>query len=222
MLTAQLGLLAGVLVFIFWGGLPTRRAILANWPLIAAGLVPIGLYSIVLVRSRYTAGAFALLFVAMLAGIRLPSNQRTHLFAKHVTAAVMATILFSVVAYLADSAYLTNTVYGYPTQKDYIRAAEGLRDLGLTAGDPVAVIGSGAIEYWARLDRLKIVAEVYAPGPSNLPFWGATPARRETVYDCLRRAGAKVVVAWSPPTGKEPGWERIGNTNYYAYFLARP
>ncbi len=218
-LTAELGLLAGVLTFIFWGGRPARRAILANWPLITAGLFPIALYSLVLVRSRYTAGAFALIFVAVLAGIRLPKNEKALEFARYVAAAVMVTMLFSVVAYLAETAYVTNTVYGYPTQKDFIRAAEGLRTMGLHPGDPVAVIGSGAIEYWARLGRFKIVAEVYAPGTSNTRFWGATPDRRLTVYECLSRAGAKAVVAWSAPPGREANWIQIPGTNYYAYFL---
>jgi len=222
MLTAQLGLLAGTLIFILWGGVATRRAILSNWPLIAAGLFPMGLYSFVEVRSRFIGGALALLFVAILAAIRLPSDGRTAAFTKHVAVGVMATMLFSVAASLADTAYLANTVYAYPTQKDYIRAAEGLRDMGLKAGDPVAVIGTGAIEYWARLDRLKIVAEVYAPGISNARFWGATPERRTAAYDCLRRAGARVIVAWSPPTGKEQGWKQVASTNYYAYFLTPP
>ena len=53
LLTSQLGLLAGVLTFVLWGGVPTRRAIVSNWPLIAAAGLSIGLYSLVLVRPRY-------------------------------------------------------------------------------------------------------------------------------------------------------------------------
>jgi hypothetical protein len=219
MLTSQLGLLAGLLVFVLLGGRPTRRAILAKSPLIAAGLFPVFLYSIVLVRSRYTAGALVLLVIATLGGVRLRRDDETDKFSGLVTLAVMATILLSVAAYLAETAYLTNTVYANPTQKDYLRAAEGLKNMALRTGDPVAVIGSGAIEYWARLDRLRIVAEVYAPGTSNPEFWGATPERRALAYQCLRRSGAKAVVAWSPPSGKEAAWARVGATNYYVYFL---
>lgn len=218
-LTAQLGLLAGILIFIFWGGRPTRRALLANWPLIAAGLFPIALYSIVLVLPRYVAGGFALLFVAILAGIRLPNVKGAAIFTKYVSAAVMTTLLFSVVAHLAEAAYVTNTVYADPTQKDYIRAAESLRALGLQAGDPVAVIGTGSGQYWARLGRFKIVAEAFAPEPANARFWGATPERRAIAYQCFRRSGAKAVVAWSPPLGKEAAWSQVGTTNFYIYFL---
>jgi hypothetical protein len=218
-LTDQLGLLAGILAFIFWGGRPTRRAILANWPLIAAGLFPIALYSIVLVLPRYVAGGFALLFVAILAGIRLPNIQSAGAFTRYLTAAVMATMLLSVVAYLAETAYVTNTVYSYPTPKDYMRAAQDLHAMGLQAGDPVAVIGTGEVNYWARLGRFRIIAEAFAPEPANAQFWGATPERRAIAYQCFRRSGARAVVAWSPPLGKEAAWTRIGTTNYYVYFL---
>jgi hypothetical protein len=218
-LTGQSGLLAGILAFIFWGGRATRRAILANWPLIAAGLLPIALYAIVLVLPRYVAGGFALLFVATLAGIRLPDIQNSGVFTRCLTAAVMATILFSVAAYLAETAYMANTVYSYPTPKDYMRAAEDLHAMGLQAGDAVAVIGTGEVNYWARLGRFKIIAEAFSPEPANARFWGSPPERRALAYQCFRRSGAKAVVAWSPPSGKEAGWAEIGTTNYYVYFL---
>jgi hypothetical protein len=91
--------------------------------------------------------------------------------------------------------------------------------MGLRAGDAVAVIGSGEGDYWARLGRFKIIAEAFAPEPANARFWGVPPERRALAYQCFRRSGAKAVVAWSPPSGKEAAWTRIGSTNYYVYFL---
>jgi len=217
----QLGLFAGIGILVLWGGTPTRRAIVANWPLIAAAALNMGLYSIVLVRPRYVGGFVALLCVALLAGIRLPRSAETTPLTKYVAIAVMGTILFSVVANFAEIAYVTNTVYGEPTQKDEMRAAEGLQSMGLRAGDPVAVIGDGTVDYWARLDRFKIVAEIFSPEPNQVQFWSEPWERRKVAYECLHRAGARVVVVWSPPNGVDPGWEKIANTNYYAYFLAK-
>jgi hypothetical protein len=217
----QLGLFSGIGIFILWGGAPTRRAIVSNWPLIAAAALNIGLYSLVLVRPRYVGGFVVLLLVAFLAGIRLPRNADAAPLTKYVAIAVMGTILFSVAANLAETAYVTNTVYGYPTQRDEMRAAEGLKDMGLRLGDPVAVIGDGTVDYWARLDRFKIVAEIFSPEANQVQFWSEPWERRKSAYECLRRAGARVVVVWSPPHGAEPGWEKIANTNYYAYFLAK-
>ena len=221
MLVRQMGLLAGVLIFIFWGGAPTRKAILANWPLIAAAGLGLGAYSVVLVRSRYVGGFFVLLFVAILAGIRLARNTQNAPLTKYVAAGVMATILFSVVARLAETAYMANTVYGDAMPKDELGAAEGLQRMGLRAGDPVASIGDGTVDYWARLGRFKVVAEVFSPEAGHLRFWSESWERRRQAYECLRRSGAKVVVVWAPPNGVDPGWQQIGTTNYYAYFLAK-
>lgn len=221
MLVRQMGLLAGILIFIFWGGAPTRRAILANWPLIAAASLGLGAYSMVLVRSRYVGGFFVLLFVAILAAIRLPRNTQTAHLTKYVAAGVLATILFSVVARLGETAYMANTVYGDAMPKDELRAAEGLQSMGLRAGDPVASIGDGTVDYWARLGRFKVVAEVFSPEAGRLRFWSESWERRRQAYECLRRSGAKVVVVWAPPSGVDPGWQQIGTTNYYAYFLAK-
>ena len=221
MLLRQLGLLAGILIFTLWGGLPTRRGIRSNWPLILAAALIIGAYSLVLVTPRYVGGALVLLFVAILAGIRLPKNAQTGPLTRYVAIAMISTILFSVVAYLADTAYVTMTVYGFPTQRDQIKPAEGLQQMGLHDGDPVAVIGDGTVDYWARLARFKTVAEVFAPEPGRLQFWSESWERRKLVYECLRRSGAKIVVVWSPPpSGLDPGWSRIAKTNYYAHVLA--
>lgn len=219
MLIAQLGLLTGIGIFLLWGRAPARKAIFANWPLILAGCVSIGLYSLVLVRSRYVAGSFVLVFMAILAGIRLPRGAQRTPVTKCITAAVMGSILLSIVAFLAEAAYVTNTVYDYPSDKDYVRAAEGLRNMGLPAGEKVAIIGDGDVQYWARLGKFKIVAEVFAPDAERMPFWGESWERRGLAYECFRRAGAKAAVVWSPTASVDPGWERVGNTNYFVRFL---
>jgi hypothetical protein len=219
MVTGELGLLAGIGIFLLWGGAPTRRAILSNWPLIVAAGLNLGLYSLVLVRSRYVGAFVVLLLVAILAGVRLPEDAGTAPI-KYVAAAVMATILFSVVADLAETAYTTMTVYDHPNHKDQLKAAAGLQSMGLKAGDAVSVIGDGTTDYWARLGRFRIVAEVFSPEAGRLQVWSEPWERRKLAYEGLRHAGAKAVVVWDPPTGVDPGWKQIANTNYYAYWLA--
>jgi hypothetical protein len=222
MVIEQLGLVAGILIFILWGGAPTRRAILSNWPLIAAASLSIGIYSLVLVTSRYVGGSVVLLFIAILAGIRLPRSQQTAPLAKYVAIAAMVTILFSVAVHLAETAYFSMTVYSDPMQKDQMKAAEGSRNMGLKAGDPVAIIGDGTAQYWARLGRFKIVAEAFSPEAGSMRFWSEPPERRKLAYECLGRAGAKVVVAWNPPeSARDASWRQVATTNYYVQFLTR-
>jgi hypothetical protein len=220
LLAGQLGLLVGMLAFVLWGGAHTRRAILSNWPLLAAAGLSLGAYSLVLVRSRYVGGSIAILCVAILAGIRVPRNSQTETVTKYVTIAVVASILFTVVAFLTDTVYTTLTVHSYPSQTDEIRTTEGLQSMGLRSGDRVAMIGDGTIAYWARLGRFKLVAEVFSPEPGKVQFWSESWERRKLAYECFSRAGAKVVVVWDPPLGgMDPGWKQIAKTNYYAYFL---
>ncbi len=220
MLVDQLGLFAGMLIFILWGGAPTRRAIISNWPLMAAAGLSIAAYSLVLVTSRYVGGSMVLLFVAILAGIRLRRNELISPLTKYIAMAAMATVLFSVTAYLAETAYMSLTVYSDPTQKDQMRAAEGLRQMGLSAGEPVAIIGDGTTDYWARLGRFRIVTEAFSPEAGSRRFWSESAERRKLAYECLRRTGAKVVVAWNPPeSGMDSSWKRVASTSYYVQFL---
>jgi hypothetical protein len=224
MLDGELGLLGGMLVFILWGGAPTRRAITSNWPLIAAAGLSLGAYSLVLVRPRYVGASLVLLLIAVLAGIRLPKNKnKEHSpLAKYVTGAVIMTILFSAVVHLGETAYTTWSVGGSPSQREQMATVTGLQNMGLQAGDRVAVIGDGMTDFWARLGRFRIVAEVFSPDAGNRHFWSESWERRKLAYECMGRAGAKLVVVWSPPeSGMDPGWKQVGNTNYYVHFLAK-
>jgi len=210
MLLGQLGLIVGWFVFISWGGAQTRKAIVSQWPLIAAAGMSIGVYSLVLVRPRYVGAFVVVLSIAVLIGIRLPKNEETSGFSKYVTAAVMATPLFSVLAHLAQTAYPTMTVDGFPAAKDRMEAAVGLQSMGLHAGDQGAVIGDGMTAVWARLGRFKVVSEIYSPAAGNRQFWSESPERRSVAYEYLRRRGAKMVVVWSPPeSGLDPGWKQF-------------
>ncbi len=220
--TRQLGLFAGMTIFILAGGKQTRRAIAANWPLIAAAGLGLGMYMLVLVRTRYVAASIVLLLIAILSGIRLPKNAQANLLAKRVGIGVMATILFSVAASVGETAYTAFTVRDYPRQKEQLEAAEGLRDMGLRSGERVAVVGDGMTAFWARLGRFKIVSEVYSPENGNRQFWAASRERKGLAYECLSSSGARVVVVWSPPVNDmDPGWKQIARTNYYAHFLPR-
>jgi hypothetical protein len=221
-LLGQLGLLAGLLIFVYWGGAPARGGIVSNWPLIAAAGLTIAAYSLVLVRPRYVAASVVLLSVGVLAGIRLPQDEKYRPVIRYVTVAVMATILLAIVVHLAETAYITMTVYGYPTQKNQMEAAVGLQNMGLRPGDRVAVIGDGATDFWARLGRFRIVAEAFSPDAGNRQFWSESWERRELAYGYLARTGARAVVVWAPPeSAVNAGWKQIPNTNYYVRFLAQ-
>jgi hypothetical protein len=221
LLIGESGLLAGLLIFVFLGGKPTRRTIAANWPLLAVAGLSLVAYSLVLVQTRYLGASFALLWIALFAGVRLPREQRFETVANCVAAAVAITIAFSVAGYLANTAQATLSTGADPSPTDQVRAAVGLENMGLRIGDKVAVIGSGLTNHWARLARLRIVAEVSYDGWTNTGrFWASSPERRDKAYECLSHTGARGVVAWDPPSvSQDPRWHRISDTRYYIYFF---
>ncbi len=220
LLLGQLGLLAGVLIFAFIGGKPTRKAIVSNWPLLAAAVLSLAAYSLVLVITRYVGASLVLLWVAIFAGLRLPKDDKLERIAKYVAAAVAISIALSVAAHLVDQGYTNMTVGAEPSPKDQLIAALGLERMGLRAGDKVAVVGYGNLNHWARLGRFRIVAEAAASGLPAREFWASSPERRALAYERLSSTGARAVIAWNPPaSAKEPRWKKISDTNYYAYFF---
>jgi len=215
-LLEESGLLAGVLFFLFIGGKSSRRAIAHNWPLLAVAGVSLAAYSLVLVLPRYVGASMVILWAAVFAGIRVPKDERLQVISKYVALAVVATMLLSVVGHIADTAYVTMTVGAAPSSQDQVKAAVGLQAMGLRAGDKVAVIGDGGTNHWARLGRFRIVAEA----PSVNEFWSSSPERRHLAYECLSSTGSRAVVAWAPAVSTlDSHWQRISDTNYYAYFF---
>ena len=212
------GLLAGVLFFLFIGGKTTLRAIASYWPLLAVAGISLAAYSLVLVLPRYVAASMVILFVAVFAGVREPKDEKLQVISKYVALAVVATVLLSVIGHIADTAYLTMTVGATPSSSDQVKAAVGLQAMGLRAGDRVAVIGDGGTNHWARLGRFRIVAE--APSPNE--FWSSTPERQHLAYECLSSTGSRAVVAWAPAVSTlDSHWQRISDTNYFAYFFPK-
>ncbi len=95
--------------------------------------------------------------------------------------------------------------------------ASELRRIGVGQGDRVAVIGPGFNEFWARLARVKIVAEI----PDEGVLWQMKPEDVRRVITTLARSGAKVAVAREVPSGQRPNWIAIGNTGYFAWVLTK-
>jgi hypothetical protein len=221
LLVEELGLLCGAVIFLLLGGAPTRRALAANWPLLAAAGLSLAAYSFVLVIPRYVGGSIAVLYFAVFASIRLPNDDLLARISRLVAVAVSMTVLISVIGHISDSAYTQLTVGAEPSGRDQITTALGLEDMGLRAGDRVSVIGVGSLNHWARLGRFKIVAESAVAGLPARDFWAATEEHREQAYHLLKSTGAKVVVAWDPPQTilKDKRWKQISGTGYYAYFF---
>jgi hypothetical protein len=78
--------------------------------------------------------------------------------------------------------------------------ADRLSNLGLHSGDRLALVGSAfypaeAYPYYARIDRLRVVAQV----PDENEFWRLTTPELESVEERLASIGVKAIVAVNRP-----------------------
>jgi hypothetical protein len=95
-------------------------------------------------------------------------------------------------------------------------AAEELHRMGAQPGDKVAVIGDGASAYWARLAKLRIVAEITDTNNGAKEFWSAPEEVKQNVYRAFAQTHAALLVTSCPldPSPIPSGWRRLGATPY--------
>jgi hypothetical protein len=86
-------------------------------------------------------------------------------------------------------------------------------------GDRVAVIGYAFDSFWARLARVRIVAELLEWEAT--PFWLGSSTFQSQVIEIFAETGAKAIVAEHvPPYASLVGWHRVGKSNYYIHVVA--
>lgn len=200
-------LLAAVSGFTGWW-----KRVLHLWPVLFPALAGLGLYSLVYVERRYVAANLLVMWMAVLIALRL-RRPLLRQWAPWLLAAaslmfiglyVRSRVLWAVHDAISDLRHghekFWNTNYALASQ---------LQRLGLCPGDKVAYIGPGINADWARLARVKIVAEVplmyarsrafmnnlHIDDPSEIEkFFTSGPEVQNSVLDIFRKTGAKVAV----------------------------
>jgi hypothetical protein len=218
-LVDQSMLFAGVIILLllsrsrpdFWGSI-TR-----NWHLWVPGLAALGMYALISVEPRFVAGFVLMIWAALLSELRLPRSEVSRKLFAYVTIVAMIGLSLSVVEKLAIRTYEWKDWSANRTW----HVADGLRQMGFNEGDRVASLGSAYNAYWARLARLKIVAEI--PSSSVESFWAGGPQTQSEVYGACAKLGARGVVGSEIPMGAaEPDWHKIGATGFYVHLLDPP
>ena len=217
------GLIVGCLILYFVGA---RRwfcvqDMAKHWVLLIPAIAALIMYSLVLVRSRYLGAFVVLLWMGIFSGIRLPESPDSKRLIECATAAMltvmMITIAFSpVLTALSKAGQLIGGRNPWPHL--HYQVTEGLNRMGIGSGDKVASLGTSFDAYWARLARVKIVAEIPSRHVAN--FWAADNSIKSQVINTFATTGAKVIVAKNVPSVVSTReWKRIGNTGYHAYIL---
>jgi hypothetical protein len=218
-------LLSSIILYILGDWKAFRiREIVRTWGLSLAALIVLGMYALVLVEGRYIGVFLVLLWADLFANIRLPGTA-LHRRLTTILSAMMVLFMLGNIAIFNLQGFFDlvarkksnqNVVHqlgppGWPGA-----VAGVLQQHDVTPGDKVAVIGYGFDSYWARLARVKIIAEL--PVVSADPFWRGDSSFQAGIIEAFARTGVKAIVAERVPSyASLPNWKQVKNSNYYFY-----
>jgi len=209
-------LLAGIIALALLSGplgLPVLRAF---WPFLVMSIAVLGVYLLVHEEDRFLGGSVLVLFLTLIAAVRFrPEVQKT---VACVAVAVFLVMALGTADYTVRVATNHMAIPGTGPQSAWqdVVAAGQLRRMGAQPGDKVAIIADGTGAFWARLARLRIVAEIMDSNHGSKQFWDAPEEVRQQAYEAFVRSHAKLVVSFCPPwpPGTLTGWEPIAQTPY--------
>jgi hypothetical protein len=190
------------------------RRFIEFWPILVPAVAVFMMYALVYWEPRYTSGVMLVGCGAVMASMSILEEERRI----YVLRAASLILGLLVVCWVLPHLHRDG---GKSAQQ--VRVAERLRSMGMKPGDHVALIGDGFDEaYWARLEKVRIVAEVpdkLETGDSAAAFWSLGLEGEQTVLNVLKSTGAKAVIADTPPRVLPPGWAPVGNTEHAVYFF---
>jgi hypothetical protein len=222
----QAGLFIGVMALYRMSGLNRLRSVdyVLRWGLTIIAIAGFGLYGLVNVIGRYI-GVFTVLFWGgLLANIRVSNERQTRNLASFIGVIIIVFLAMNIVVInfagfrdLSGKPNPHQTVIenGIPPRWPG-EVSQKLHQLGVRQGDKVALIGYGFDAFWARLARVKIVAEM--PDSQATNFWLGDDTLRQEVLQAFADTGAKAIIAeYVPGYAQLSGWHQVGNSNYYIY-----
>jgi hypothetical protein len=232
MVCAPRFLILGVILLLLLAD-PTRtiKNIVFYWPLLIVMASIFVLYSLTLALPRYYAPWHMLLWGAVLCSIQFRDGFLPSRYYRWIAVGV-AVLTF------ASQAKWTNWQLHHAREDDAVgeyATVEGLKKLGLRAGQNVGAIGFDEVAQWAYLDQLYIVAEINSWNACE--FWQSSPVVQSQVLEKFKQSGAEAIVAntgggmlirtrsGSPPIDQAAcarpgeGWRKIKGSPNYIYLL---
>jgi hypothetical protein len=213
------GLLLTIAAMFFLGARarPSWRSLIAAWPVLIPSLAAFLLYVLVHWESRYTSGEMAVLWGAALTSMHFARPEQ------RVRAFWSISLLMGIIFAFSFAISTVKSARSLRQLEQPILVAERLHAMGLRPGDQVALIGCGYEGYWARLDRVKIVAEMRQylsqEAVSSVSFWSLDAQAQGKVLQTMRETGANAVIAKPAQSLLPPGWSLVGRTGYAVYFF---
>lgn len=216
--------LAGILILLLIG-CETRsawRRLAAFWPVWLPALSALALTCLL---GRLEPGRVAPHLVFLLGSLLAAAHggQRRPDRVVRVTAAVVVSYLYfyvlvfslggHVLRGLAYEGIHSFAVVSKRLDHSQWEISRGLTEVGVEAGERVAIVGGEANLHWARLAGLQVGAEI--PTREATLFWSLDAHQRRSVYALLRREGiAAVVTDAVPAPSMAEGWLPLPTMNY--------
>lgn len=178
----------------------------------------ISLASIILsnYNDRYIGPFIVLFWLSLYSALRLEINKYYFRIIKGITF-VASFVLFVTIFYSCQGLY---NDFKNPKAHIQYEVAATLKKIGINPQDKVANIGNSYWSTWARLARVRIIAEVTGIKDKMSNYWEYDKETRKQVLNIFASTGAKIVVTLKAPSfAKDEGWHKIKNTEYYFYDL---
>ena len=200
---ALAGLVFAVLLLAYTAGFRlSLRALLTFWPLSVLGIVGLAMYAAILVDERYIGAFIVLIGLGALFGFSFP--RPLPLRTLQVFVALVVVNLAINVAMHARRDYRENE---FKTRLRDADASIALHKLGIAEGQPVASITPWVASGWARLARVRIIADVRRDRAER--FWTATQAHQSDIFNAFSGSGCRAVVASIGGRAVPVGWQRL-------------
>jgi hypothetical protein len=194
-----------------------------HWPLFIPAISALAIYSMVSVEPRYIGPFIVLLWTGIFFCVRLPDSQESRRLITYTTPMLLL-IIALIGIQIAPKTYsvVRHLIKGEDTSVHVQwQIANALKQMGVQPGDKLVFNGTPYNAYWARLARVRIVAEISLEDAITLRE--LEELVNFQVIQTLVGTGAKFIVIEIIPQKyiTNADWQRIGNTDYYVYALKR-
>jgi hypothetical protein len=188
-----------------------------TWPLLIPALAGFCIYLPVYVLPRHLS-AFVLLFYLVMLWNTWPAAQR-YLHDRVIKIMVGCAVI--PILYTMTDGALNHHVLNRSEPLLQRRVAVALKEFGLQPGDRVAILGRACDADFARMARIKIVAEAYREGP-EVPGWAREPDAEARTVEVLKPLRVKAIIRDLPANFESRlPWKPIANTKYSILFPDR-
>lgn len=203
--------LAGLAVFVVLALFMRKKPSSAEAWFVLWPLSSLLIYALLVTEVRYIAPWLTLLFVGACSAV----------WARNRIAERLLLILLAVVIVGPRLIELSKAASGLAksrvTSMD-VRVAQELNAYGIRAGDPVAIVGTGFDHYYARIARVRIVAQV----TNGRDLWTRSQTSAQGVERALAELGAKALIArFRPAAFQRWDWHVVPDTPYSFLVLDR-